>query len=231
MKEAIVLFSGGIDSTTALYWALAHYEKVFPLTFDYGQRHRVEIALGKRLVRKLSLSQTILKIDLTQIGGSSLTDRSIPLPQYKDLKEIKKGLPSTYVPFRNGIFLALSAAWAQARGVREIVCGFNIIDSPHYPDTRKDFVRAMERAINQGTRISTRGAGVKIIAPFVDNKKSEIIRKGLSLGADYSYSISCYWGKEVPCLKCSSCLLRQKAWQEVGLEDPLLLRLKKEGKL
>ena len=231
MKKSIVLFSGGIDSTTALYWALVHYEKVYPLTFDYGQRHRVEIALGRKLVRKLGLSQTILKIDLTQIGGSSLTDRSIPLPEYKRLEQIKKVIPSTYVPFRNGIFLGLAAAWAEARGLKEIICGFNIIDSPHYPDTRKDFIWAMERAINSGTRSSLGAQKIKIIAPFLEKKKSEIIKEGLSLGADYSYSISCYRGDEVPCQKCSSCFLRQKAWREMGLEDPLLQRLKKEGKL
>lgn len=231
MKQSVVLFSGGIDSTTALYWALARYEKVFPLTFDYGQRHRAEIRLARRLAKKLKLPHAILRIDLRQIGGSSLTDSNIPLPQYKRLAEMKEEIPSTYVPFRNGIFLALATAWAEAKGLKEIVCGFNIIDSPNYPDTRREFVEAMERAINTGTKASSGGEKMKIIAPFVNKKKSEIVKEGLSLGADYSYSISCYQGEEIPCKRCSSCLLRQKAWEEVGLRDPLLLRLEKEGKI
>jgi 7-cyano-7-deazaguanine synthase len=232
MKECVVLFSGGIDSTTALYWALKRYEKVFGLTFDYGQRHKIEIKMARKSARKLGVPLAILRVDLRQIGGSSLTNTSLPLPEFERLEEIRsKGLPPTYVPFRNGIFLALAAAWAEVKGVKELVCGFNIIDSPNYPDTRKPFVNAMERAINLGTKASFTEKKLKIIAPFVNMKKSEIIKKGLSLGADYSYSISCYSGKEIPCRRCSSCILRQTAWEEAGEKDHLILRLKKEGKI
>lgn len=231
MTKSVVLFSSGIDSTTALYWALARYEKVYPLTFDYGQRHRVEIRMARRLGKKLRLSHFLLKIDLRQIGGSALTDSTIPLPQYERLAEIKEDIPPTYVPFRNGIFLALAAAWSESKGLREIICGFNVIDSPCYPDTRFKFVKAMEEAIKAGTKASSAGERIRIIAPFINKKKAEIIKEGISLGADYSYSISCYRGEEIPCQKCSSCLLRQKAWKEVGLPDPLLLRLEKEGRL
>jgi 7-cyano-7-deazaguanine synthase len=232
MKECIVLFSGGIDSTTALYWALKRYEKVFGLTFDYGQRHKIEIKMARKSARKVGVRLTILRVDLRQIGGSSLTNTSLPLPEYERMNEIRaEGLPPTYVPFRNGIFLALAAAWAEVKGVKELVCGFNVIDSPNYPDTRKPFVHAMERAINLGTKASFTARKLKIIAPFVNMKKSEIIKKGLSLGADYSYSISCYAGKEIPCRRCSSCILRQTAWEEAGEKDHLILRLKKEGKI
>jgi len=231
MKKSIVLFSGGIDSTTALYWAVNCYEKVLALTFDYRQRHRIEISLAHLLTKKLNLPHKIIQIDLSQIGGSSLTDRNLPLPQYEHLEEIEEGPPSTYVPFRNGIFLALAAGWAEVKGIKHIVCGFNIIDTPNYPDTKKKFVKTMEKAINLGTKFSFSQNKLKILAPFVNMKKSEIIKEGISLGVDYSYSISCYFGEEIPCHKCSSCLLRQKAWEEVDSKDPLILRLEKEGKI
>lgn len=231
MKKSVVLFSGGIDSTTALYWALSQYHKVFALTFDYGQRHGIEIIMAQKLTKKLNVFFKIIHVDLNQIGGSSLTDTRLPLPEYKNIEKIEQVPPSTYVPFRNGIFLSLATAWAEVEEIKDIICGFNIIDSPNYPDTRKDFVKAMEKAINLGTKASLSQKGFRIITPFQNLKKSEIIKKGLSLGADYSYSVSCYKGEEIPCQKCSSCLLRQRAWKEAGLADPLIIRLEKEGKI
>lgn len=230
MEKSIVLFSGGIDSTTALYWALAKSRDVRALTFDYGQRHRIEIRMARRTARNLGVPQTVLKIDLTQVGGSALTDGRINLPRYKSLTRTKHILPLTYVPFRNGILLALAAAWAEVHKITEIVCGFNVIDSPDYPDTRPDFVRAMEKAINAGTKAFFGGERIKLTAPFVRMKKSEIIRLGFSLGADYAYAVSCYAGAEIPCGSCASCLLRVRAFAEAGVEDPLIQRLKKGGK-
>ena len=230
MKQCTVLFSGGIDSTTALFWALNKYKITTALTFDYSQKHKIEIQLAKKLIRSLNVSHEFLSIDLKQIGGSSLTSADLPIPEYERLDDIKDGLPSTYVPFRNGIFLAVATAWAESHNSTELVCGFNILDSPNYPDTQEKFVKAMEKAINLGTKALFTGDKIKIITPFIQLKKSGIIKMGLSLGADYSYSISCYSGKERPCMRCSSCLLRQRAWEEVGLEDPLIMRLKKEGK-
>ncbi|MDH4197224.1 MAG: 7-cyano-7-deazaguanine synthase QueC [Candidatus Aminicenantes bacterium] len=231
MCSCVVLFSGGIDSTTALYWALRRYDVVRPLTFDYGQRHRVETRLARRLVRRLGLPFTLLRVDLGQVGGSALTDRRIAVPRTKRLGRRPKGTPATYVPFRNGILIALAAAWAEARGLRDLVVGFNVIDSPNYPDTRRAFVRAMERAVNLGTTAVGRREKTRLRAPFIALRKSEIIRRGLALGVDYSLSVSCYAGREVPCGQCSACRLRARAWREAGREDPLFARLKKEGKI
>lgn len=228
--RSLVLFSGGVDSTTALFWALNQQQDVAALTFDYGQRHRIEIQSGRKLLEKLGVESTLLRLDLTQIGGSSLTDTARPIPPFETRERLVGEHPSTYVPFRNGIFLSMAAAWAEVNDRSHIICGFNVIDSPDYPDTRKPFIDAMEAAVNHGTRVS-RQHPFKILAPFVDMKKSEIIRTGLSLGADYSYSISCYSGAEIPCGLCSSCLLRREGWLETGKEDPLILRLKKEGRI
>jgi len=231
MRHYTVLFSGGIDSTTALYWALARSSNVTALSFLYGQRHRIEVEMGSRLTQDLKLCHELLTIDLTQIGGSALTDPQISLPQDEHVDEMKKGLPATYVPFRNGIFLALAAAWAEIHDSRDLICGFNVIDSPDYPDTRTPFVNAMEKSINEGSGAAFSHDKFKLHAPFIQAKKSEIIRQGLDLGADYAYSISCYAGQEVPCFQCSSCVLRRQAWTEAGQEDHLLTRLRKEGRL
>jgi 7-cyano-7-deazaguanine synthase len=231
MERNIVLFSGGIDSTTALHWSLHRDKRTTALTFDYGQRHAVEIGAAQRITGRLKVPHKILRVDLEQIGGSALTDPSVFLPQFEDVAQIGEGLPTTYVPFRNGIFLALAAAWAETRNITGIVCGFNVIDSPDYPDTREAFVRAMEKAINSGTGAVMGREKIHIFVPFLNLRKSAIIREGLAIGADYSYSLSCYGGSEIPCLKCSSCLLRLKAWEEAGIKDPLIARLEKEGKL
>lgn len=228
MKKSIVLFSGGIDSTTALVWALRSYDEVSALTFDYEQRNKIEVQSAKETVKMYSLTHEILRVDLSRVGGSALTDPRIALPEFD---RIEASPPQTYVPFRNGIFISLAAAWGEARGIHDIICGFNSIDSPNYPDTREPFVAAMEDALNLGTKSAFSEEKFKLHAPFIKMKKSEIIREGLKQGADYSYSISCYAGHDIPCHKCSSCLLRKKAWDEVGEEDHLLVRLRKEGKI
>ncbi|UCE43246.1 MAG: 7-cyano-7-deazaguanine synthase QueC [Candidatus Aminicenantes bacterium] len=231
MEKNLVLFSGGIDSTTALYWVLDFDKQTTALTFDYGQKNRIEIQAAQRIASMLEIPHKILHVDLEQIGGSCLTDSSFPLSQMANISQIHEGLPTTYVPFRNGIFLALAAAWAETMDITGIVCGFNVIDSPNYPDTRETFVKAMEKAINSGTGAALGRKKIGIFAPFLNMSKSAIIQQGLALGADYSYSISCYRGEEIPCLQCSSCLLRQKAWEETGMKDPLIARLEKEGRL
>jgi len=230
-RKTVVLFSGGLDSTTALHWALRRGGEVSALTFDYGQRHRVEVRAARTIARRLGVPHAVLKIDLGPIGGSALTDRSIAVPRHRRVPRLRTAVPpATYVPFRNGILLALAAAWAEARGIDEIVCGFNTVDSPDYPDTRPAFVRAMERAVAAGTAAAFGRRRVRIRAPFSRLKKSEIIRAGLALGADYSRSVTCYSGKEKPCGSCSACLLRARAFKEAGRPDPLVLRTGKGGR-
>jgi 7-cyano-7-deazaguanine synthase len=228
VKKCVVLFSGGIDSTTALHWALRRYDEVQALTFDYGQRHRLEVGMARRTARRLGVPHAVLRLDLASLGGSALTDRTIALPKYKRIPRLRSGPPPTYVPFRNGILLALAAAWAEARGIADLVCGFNVIDSPDYPDTRPAFVRAMARAVNAGTRAAFGPPRMRIVAPFLKLRKSEIIALGLELGADYSAAISCYAGTERPCGACSACLLRARAFREAGVPDPLLRRRKRK---
>jgi len=229
VTSCVVLFSGGLDSTTALSWALDRYDQVRALTFDYGQRHRLEIGFARRAARRLGVEHCVFKVDLRQVGGSALTDPAVPLPRSGRPAGRRPGPPATYVPFRNGIFLALAAAWAEARGVRDLVCGFHVADSPDYPDTTRDFVRTMEKAVRAGTKAAYGGPKARIVAPLLGLSKTDIIRKGLALGADYSYSLSCYTGTERPCGTCSSCRFRARAWKAVGREDPLLARLRKEG--
>jgi 7-cyano-7-deazaguanine synthase len=228
VRRALVLFSGGIDSTTALAWARNRYDAVLALTFDYGQRHRVEVRMARRAARALGVPQVVFPLRLDRVGGSALTDPAVPLPRPGRVEAIGPGVPATYVPFRNGIFLAVAAALAEARGIPDVVCGFNVIDSPHYPDTRPAFVAAMTKAVRAGTRPAAGRRRPRILAPFIGMRKSEIIRRGLALRADYAWSVSCYAGGEVPCGRCSSCLLRERAWAEVGRPDPLLVRLGKE---
>lgn len=230
MDKAVVLFSGGLDSTAALYWTLKRCQKVYALTFDYGQRHRVEIALARKLCRKLKIPQAIIKFDFNQLGHSSLTDREAKLPAL-NMAGKQARPPSTYVPFRNGIFLSLAAAWAESHQVYNLVCGFHILDSPSYPDTTARFVKAVEKVINAGTSAAFSQNKYRIRAPFINLTKAQIIKAGLALGADYSFSYSCYSGQDIPCFRCASCRIRAQAWKELGMKDPYITRLKKGGRI
>ena len=229
MGKALVIFSGGLDSTTALYWALERFDEVCALTFSYGQRHALEVEMAGKIAQRAGVKHCILEIDMAQIGGSALTDPSLEIPL--DREPTEGGIPVTYVPFRNGVFLSLAAAWAEARGIRHLVGGWNAVDFSGYPDCREEFLKAMERAINLGTKAGVEGEGFVIHAPLIHLTKSQIIALGLSLGADYSWSISCYQGGEVPCGRCDSCILRARGWKRLGITDHLIDRLLREGKL
>jgi 7-cyano-7-deazaguanine synthase len=229
-KGAVVLFSGGIDSTTALYWARGEFDPVRALIVDYGQQHRIEVEMAKKIAAHLGVTFDVVELPLRNLLSSALLADGRPIPA--SLAEARKepGVPSTYVPFRNGIFLALAAAYAESRGCRHLVTGFNAIDTPDYPDTSAQFSRKMEAAINQGTSAGKGGAKFRVHTPLIALSKKEIIALGFELGADYAHSISCYRGAELPCGRCPSCDIRARAFAGLGRQDPLLARLQKEGK-
>jgi len=233
VTSAVVVFSGGLDSTTALYWAKKEFDKVYAITFYYGQRHSLEVEMAKITAKNAGVEEHLLfEVDLSKFGASALTDMSIEVPETKSIEEIKeRGIPVTYVPFRNGVFIALAAAYAEAKGTTHLVGGWNAVDYSGYPDCRPEFLKAMEEVLNRGTKLGAEGKEWHIHAPLIHLTKGEIIKLGLELGADYSYSLSCYRGGEVPCMKCDSCILRAKGWAEVGVTDHLIERLRKEGKI
>ena len=233
MRSAVVIFSGGLDSTTALYWAKKNFDEVYAITFYYGQRHSIEIEMAKITAKNAGVKEHVLfEVDLSKFGASALTDRSIDVPETYSVEEIKeRGIPVTYVPFRNGVFISIAAAYAESRNTTNLVGGWNAVDYSGYPDCRPEFLSAMEGALNRGTKLGAEGKKWKIHAPLIKLTKGEIIKLGLSLGADYSYAVSCYRGTEVPCGRCDSCVLRAKGWMEAGEEDHLIKRLKREGKV
>lgn len=229
-KGAIVLFSGGIDSTTALYWARSRFAPVRALIIDYGQQHRIEVDMAKKIAAGLAVAYDVVALPLRHLLHSALLADGRPIPASLAAARKEPGVPSTYVPFRNGIFLALAAAFAESRGCRHLVTGFNAVDSPDYPDTTVPFSRKMQAAINQGTSAGRGGVKFKVHTPLIHLSKMEIIALGFELGADYAYSISCYRGAEQPCGRCPSCDIRARAFAGLGRQDPLLARLQKGGK-
>jgi 7-cyano-7-deazaguanine synthase len=230
-EKAILLFSGGIDSTTALSWGKAHFEHIQTLIFCYGQRHVLEVEMAKRIADIQQVAYQVVELPLKDLIHSALIDCDREIPRSLARSKDSRGIPHTYVPFRNGIFLAVAAAFAESQNIRHLITGFNVIDTPDYPDTTVDFTRKMEAAINQGTSASVTGQQIKIHTPFISKTKKDIIETGLEMGVNYSYSVSCYRGKEIPCLKCASCEIRFNAFSALDMEDPLIIRLKKEGRL
>lgn len=229
-KGAVVLFSGGIDSTTALYWARGRFDPVRALIIDYGQQHRIEVEMAKKIASELAVVHDVVTLPLQSLLRSALLADGRAIPESLAAARKEPGAPSTYVPFRNGIFLALAAALAESRGCRHLVTGFNAVDSPDYPDTTAQFSRKMAAAINQGTSAGKGKEKFKVHTPLVALSKLEIITLGFELGADYAYSISCYRGAELPCGRCPSCDIRAQAFTALRQQDPLLARLQSEGK-
>lgn len=227
-EAALVVLSGGLDSVTALYWARSRYASVEAFSLDYGQRHSVELEMAAWHCRQFSLVHHRLTLPLDQLLHSAMLKGGEPVPDGLETAKDADGVPHTYVPFRNGILLSLAAAIAESRSLDNLVTGFNCIDTPDYPDTTLDFTRAMEAAIVEGTGIRRRGRAFRVQTPLLDMNKREIVELGLSLGVDYSRTVSCYRGQERPCLHCPSCEIRTGAFGELGMEDPLLVRLNKE---
>ncbi len=237
MNQCLIIFSGGLDSTTCLFWALDIYDQVYTITFDYSQRHVIEKQMAQKTIKlaenikQKNIEHFEFKIDLSKIGASALTDFSIEVPKNRNVND--GNIPATYVPFRNGIFLSISVAYAEKLGISHIVGGWNVVDYSGYPDCRPSFLKSFKQAATLGTKIG-QSKPFDIIAPLIGLKKSEIIKLGKKHGADYSYAYSCYEGKETPCGVCDSCILRAKGFKEAGLKDDYLVRLaisSKETKL
>lgn len=218
MKKAVVLLSGGLDSATVLAIAGDQGFECYTVSFDYGQRHRSELEASVRVAKAMgSRSHKVLKLDLRDIGGSALTDDDIDVPGFGG-----EGIPVTYVPARNTVFLSLALGWAEVIGARDIFIGANEVDYSGYPDCRGEYLQAFEVMANLATKAGVEGDHFHIRAPLLELNKSDIIREGVRLGVDYGITVSCYQADDQgrACGECDSCCYRRKGFQEAGVEDP-----------
>ncbi len=222
-KKAVVLSSGGIDSTTVMAIAKTEGYELYSLSFRYGQRHAIELDAARKIAQVFKVKEhLVIDIDLGKIGGSALTD-NIDVPKKRSGEEISKEIPITYVPARNTIFLSYALAWAEVLGIADIFIGANTIDYSGYPDCRPEYIEAFEKMANLATKSSVEGTiKIKIRTPVIRMTKAEIITRGSALGVDYSMTHSCYdpspEGKA--CGFCDSCQLRKKGFKEAGIPDP-----------
>ena len=220
--KAVVLVSGGLDSTTCLAMAREKEFDLYALTFNYGQRHDHELNSAKMVVDFFNIhDHSIIDIDLAQFGGSALTDQ-IDVPKKRDLSEMAE-IPVTYVPARNTVFLSLALAWAEVLGSFDIFIGVNALDYSGYPDCRPEYISSFEKTANLATKAGVSGSSFRIHTPLIDMTKSEIIKVGMDLGVDYSLTSSCYDPDQEgnPCGLCDACYLRLKGFKEAGIIDPL----------
>jgi 7-cyano-7-deazaguanine synthase len=221
--KAVVLLSGGLDSATALALARREGFRCHALTIAYGQRHAVELKAAARVARALgAVEHRVMHLDLRAFGGSALT-ADVPVPRDRSVADMGSGVPVTYVPARNTVFLALALAWAEVLESFDIYLGVNVIDYSGYPDCRPEFIAAFERLANLATKAGVEGKGqFRVHAPLVHRTKAEIIRLGVSLGVDYSLTHSCYDpdAEGAACGRCDSCVLRRDGFQVAGVPDP-----------
>ena len=220
---AVVLLSGGLDSATAAAWAQREGYSLAALSLEYGQRHRVEIDSARQVAASLGITDhVVLPIDLTAFGGSALTDLNIAVPKGRSTESMADGIPATYVPARNTVFLSLALAMAETRGAEAIVMGVNAIDYSGYPDCRPEYLDAFRTLARLATKAGVSGRPLEILAPLVALTKAEIIRLGLDLGIDYGLTTSCYDPDSAgrPCGECDSCRLRAAGFAAAGVTDP-----------
>jgi len=223
MPAAVVLLSGGLDSSTTAAIAKNEGFDLFALSVDYGQRHRFELEAARRVARSLGVARhEVLSIDLARWGGSALTD-SVAVPKDRPETEMASGIPVTYVPARNTVLLALALAYAEAAGAADLFLGVNAIDYSGYPDCRPEFIAAFENLANLATKAGVEGHPFRIHAPLIRWTKAEIIRRGVELGVDYGLTHSCYDPDPtgLSCGRCDACQLRRRGFAEAGLVDPL----------
>jgi 7-cyano-7-deazaguanine synthase len=222
-RNAVVLLSGGLDSATTLAIAKRQGFTCFALSLDYGQRHRAELAAARRVADAIGVEvHKILPLSLDAIGGSALTDRSIDVPEAGG-----EGIPVTYVPARNTVFLALALGWAEVVGATDLFVGVNAVDYSGYPDCRPQFIAAFERLANLATKAGVEGNAFHVHAPLIDMTKADIIRSGVALGVDYGLTVSCYQADEqgAACGVCDSCRLRAQGFHLAGVADPTIYRV------
>jgi 7-cyano-7-deazaguanine synthase len=223
-KRAVVLLSGGLDSSTVLAIARSQGYELYALSFSYGQRHVIELEAARRMAASIGVKDhRIAAIDLRVFGGSALT-ADIDVPKGRGTDEMSHGIPITYVPARNTIFLSFALAWAEVLGSSDIFIGVNALDYSGYPDCRPEFIAAFETMANLATKAGVEGRqALRIHTPLIALTKAEIVRRGIELGVDYGLTCSCYDPAPdgAPCGQCDSCLLRQKGVGENGLVDPL----------
>lgn len=217
-KNAVVLLSGGLDSATILARARADGFACYSMSFDYGQRHRAELKAAEQVARQLGVVEhKVVGLNLNGIGGSALTDRAIAVPEVPT-----EGIPVTYVPARNTVFLSLALGWAEVLGARDIYIGVNAVDYSGYPDCRPEFIESFERTANLATREGVEGRGFRIRAPLQSLTKAQIIKAGMKLGVDYGLTVSCYQADDDgrACSRCDSCRLRAAGFRAAGVADP-----------
>ena len=217
-KRAVILVSGGLDSTTVLALAKSQGYACYTLSFDYGQRHRAELFAAERVSIALGdVEHKVVNLNLDSIGGSALTDLSIAVPE-----EETEGIPVTYVPARNTVFLSIALGWAEVLDAHDIFIGVNAVDYSGYPDCRPEYIAAFEAMANLATRAGVEGQKVTIHTPLMTQGKGDIIRTGVGLGVDYSLTVSCYQATAdgLACGKCDSCRLRRQGFVDAGIQDP-----------
>lgn len=227
MRDAVVLLSGGLDSATTLAIAVRDGYCCHALSFRYGQRHAVELEAARRVAKSLgAVEHRVLTVPLGELGGSALTDQAVPVPRDRADWEMAQGIPATYVPARNTVFLAFALAFAEVVGAEAIYIGVNAIDYSGYPDCRPEYIEAFQRVAALAARRTVEGMVPGIVAPLINMTKADIIRTGLSLGVDYSLTVSCY-DPDVrgrACGRCDSCKLRSRGFNEAGVRDPTVYR-------
>jgi 7-cyano-7-deazaguanine synthase len=220
--KAVILTSGGLDSATLLAMAHRNGRECYSLSFDYGQRHRAELNAARGLAERYGdVVHRVVSLDLSAIGGSALTDMDIPVPTTP-----QEGIPITYVPARNTVFLSLALGWAEVLGASEIYIGVNAVDYSGYPDCRPEFIAAYQRLIGVATKAGVEGTSISLETPLIDLSKGAIIDVGLRLGVDYSMTVSCYQADETgrACGECDSCRLRAAGFEQAGVPDPTRYR-------
>jgi 7-cyano-7-deazaguanine synthase len=222
MMKAVILLSGGLDSSTVLYQARADGCECYAISFDYQQRHRRELQSAMFVAQSVGVVQhQIVNFDLRLWGGSALTDEAIALPQARSLDEMSQSIPVTYVPARNTIFLSFALGYAETIGAQRVYIGVNALDYSGYPDCRPDYIQAMQEVFRLGTKQGREGQPIDILAPLINLKKTEIIQLGNQLDVPWELTWSCYAGGDQACGVCDSCRLRLAAFAQLGLQDPV----------